>query len=62
VSEGDRGGVNRDRQKRREREGDNVTLTRAQIANMRAFGLDPDNTKHVEEYTLEVKRSRRAER
>lgn len=62
VSEGDRGGVNRDRQRRRERDGDTVTLTRAQVANMRAFGLDPDNTKHVEEYQLEVKRSRRSER
>jgi hypothetical protein len=62
VSEGDRGGVNRERKNRREREGDTVTLNRSQIANMRAFGLDPDNTKHVEEYTLEVKRSRRADR
>lgn len=59
VSEGDRGGVNRDRKERRDRDGDTVTLTKAQVSNMRAFGLDPDNKKHIEEYQLEVRRSRR---
>lgn len=58
----DRGGVDRERAKRRERDSDTVTLTRAQIANMRAFQLDPDNPKHVEEYMLEAKRNRRESR
>lgn len=59
----DRGGDGRERRERRERdEDDSITLTRAQIANMRAFQLDPDNPKHVEEYMLEAKRNRRESR
>ncbi len=48
VSEGDRGGVARAKKKRRAAKGQ--TLTRARIANMRTFGMDPENPEHVEAY------------
>ena len=48
VSEGDRGGVARAKKKRRAKK--ERTLTRARIANMRTFGMDPENPEHVEAY------------
>jgi len=48
VSEGDRGGIARDRKKRKLKK--TRTLTRARIANMRTFGMDPENPEHVEAY------------
>jgi len=48
VSEGDRGGVARASKKRRAKK--ERTLTRARIANMRTFGMDPENPEHVEAY------------
>jgi len=48
VSEGDRGGVAKTKKKRRasrERK-----LTAARVANMRTFGMDPENPEHVEAY------------
>ncbi len=48
VSEGDRGGVARAKKKRRSSR--EKTLTRARIANMRTFGMDPENPEHVEAY------------
>ena len=48
VSEGDRGGVARSKKKRRASKG--RTLTRARIANMRTFGMDPENPQDVEAY------------
>ena len=48
VSEGDRGGVARTRKTARKKAG--KTLTRTRIANMRTFGMDPENPEHVEAY------------
>jgi len=48
VSEGDRGGVSRTKKKFRKKKG--KTLSRARVANMKAFGLDPDDPKAVENY------------
>lgn len=48
VSEGDSGGTARGKNKVRKKKG--KTLTRARIANMRMFGMDPENTEHVEAY------------
>jgi len=48
VSEGDRGGVSRAKKKFRKKKG--KTLSRARVANMRAFGLDPEDPKAVENY------------
>jgi hypothetical protein len=48
VSEGDRGGVSRTKKKFRKKKG--KTLSRARVANMRAFGLDPEDPKAVENY------------
>lgn len=48
VSEGDRGGVARAKKKRMRKKG--KTLSRARVANMRAFGLDPEDPKAVENY------------
>ena len=48
VSEGDRGGVARAKKKARKKAG--KTLTRARIANMRLFGMDPENPTDVEAY------------
>lgn len=48
VSEGDRGGVSRTRKKFRKTKG--KTLSRARVANMRAFGMDPEDPKQVENY------------
>jgi hypothetical protein len=62
VSEGDRGGASRGSDGEGRRRRGEVTLSRSQVANMRAFGLDPDNKAHVEEYTLEVQRQQRADR
>ncbi len=48
VSEGDRGGVGRSKKKFRKKK--EKTLSRARIANMRAFGLDPEDPAQVENY------------
>lgn len=48
VSEGDRGGVARTKKKHRAK--NERKLTRARIANMRTFGMDPENPEHVEAY------------
>ncbi len=48
VSEGDRGGVSRAKKKFRKKKG--KTLSRARVANMRAFGLDPEDPAAVENY------------
>ena len=48
VGEGDRGGVSRAKKKFRKKKG--KTLSRARVANMRAFGLDPEDPKAVENY------------
>jgi hypothetical protein len=48
VSEGDRGGVSRTKKKFRKKKG--KTLSRARVANMRAFGLDPEDPAAVENY------------
>ena len=48
VSEGDRGGISRTKKKFRKKKG--KTLSRARVANMRAFGLDPEDPKAVENY------------
>lgn len=48
VSEGDRGGVSKSRKKFRKTKG--KTLSRARVANMRAFGMDPEDPKQVENY------------
>ncbi len=48
VSEGDRGGVARTKKKHRAKK--ERTLSRARIANMRTFGMDPENPEHVENY------------
>jgi hypothetical protein len=55
VNSGDQSGSLKGR---REREGQRSEkkLTRTRIANMRAFGLDPDNKDHVEEYLRGVDR------
>lgn len=57
VSDGNRGGADRESGERRQRRNGEVTLTRRHLANMRAFGLDPENPKHVEEYQAEVRRN-----
>ena len=65
VSDGGRGGGGRGRDRDDDgggRRRGEVRLTKAHISNMRAFGLDPENKKHVEEYTLEVQRQQRSER
>jgi len=48
VSEGDRGGVSRTKKASRKKKG--KTLTRARVANMKMFGMDPENPEHVEAY------------
>lgn len=48
VSEGDRGGTARSKKKVQRKKG--KTLTRARVANMRMFGMDPENPEHVEAY------------
>ena len=48
VSAGDPGGVSRTKKKFRKKKG--KTLSRARVANMRAFGLDPEDPKAVENY------------
>jgi hypothetical protein len=48
VSEGDRGGVSRAKKAIRNKKG--KTLTRTRVANMRMFGMDPENPEHVEAY------------
>lgn len=48
VSEGDRGGVAKTKKRRQKKKG--KTLSRARVANMRAFGLDPEDPKAVENY------------
>ncbi len=48
VSEGDRGGVAKTKKRRQNKKG--KTLSRARVANMRAFGLDPEDPAAVENY------------
>jgi hypothetical protein len=48
VSEGDRGGVAKTKKRRQKKKG--KTLSRARVANMRAFGLDPEDPAAVENY------------
>jgi len=48
VSEGDRGGIAKTKKRRQKKKG--KTLSRARVANMRAFGLDPENPAEVENY------------
>lgn len=48
VSEGDRGGVAKTKKRRQKKKG--KTLSRARVANMRAFGLDPEDPSAVENY------------
>lgn len=48
VSEGDRGGLSRSKKKFAKKK--TKTLSRARVANMLAFGLDPDDPKAVENY------------
>ncbi len=48
VSEGDRGGIAKTKKRRQKKQG--KTLSRARVANMRAFGLDPEDPKAVENY------------
>jgi hypothetical protein len=48
VSEGDRGGIAKTKKRRQKKKG--KTLSRARVANMRAFGLDPEDPAAVENY------------
>ncbi len=48
VSEGDRGGVAKTKKRRQKKKG--KTLSRARVANMKAFGLDPEDPAAVENY------------
>ena len=48
VAEGDNAGVARAKKKARRDRG--KTLTRARVANMKVFGMDPENPEHVEAY------------
>ena len=48
VSEGDRGGLAKTKKRRQKKKG--KTLSRARVANMRAFGLDPEDPAAVENY------------
>jgi hypothetical protein len=48
VSEGDRGGVAKTKKRLQKKKG--KTLSRARVANMRAFGLDPEDPAAVENY------------
>jgi hypothetical protein len=55
VNSGDQSGSLKGRRER-ESQRSEKKLTRTRIANMRAFGLDPDNKDHVEEYLRGVDR------